>query len=159
MIDATMSPAGFSERINGLNEGMGDLAPMQSWGDSRQNCLHDMRIVGNTQLVWDGQQERVGFRDRLVFSKLFDQDIRLGCIATAEDRSCGFVKEAYFVLFLTAASEIATITVVDQCENTAANGDARSASMASLLPGGAEGANLRRLLDVERLAALVEFKG
>jgi len=23
------------------------LAPIESWGDSRQNCLHDMRIVGN----------------------------------------------------------------------------------------------------------------
>jgi hypothetical protein len=33
---------------------VGDSAPTQSWGDSRQNCLHDMRIVGNAQLVWDG---------------------------------------------------------------------------------------------------------
>ena len=23
------------------------LAPAESWGDSSQNCLHDMRIVGN----------------------------------------------------------------------------------------------------------------
>jgi hypothetical protein len=38
------------------DECMGDLAPIENWGDSGQNCLHDMRIVGNTQLVWDGQQ-------------------------------------------------------------------------------------------------------
>jgi hypothetical protein len=32
------------------------LAPIESWGDGSQNCFQNMRIVGNTQLVWDGQQ-------------------------------------------------------------------------------------------------------
>lgn len=31
------------------------LTPADPWGNSRQNCLHGMRIVGNTQLVWNGQ--------------------------------------------------------------------------------------------------------
>ena len=38
---------GFQEVINCLNECIGDLAPVESWGDSSQNCLHDMHIVGN----------------------------------------------------------------------------------------------------------------
>ena len=25
-----------------------DLSPTERWGDRSQNCLHDMRIVGNT---------------------------------------------------------------------------------------------------------------
>jgi hypothetical protein len=25
-----------------------DLAPTEGWSDRSQNCLHDMRIVGNT---------------------------------------------------------------------------------------------------------------
>jgi hypothetical protein len=37
----------FSEVINSLNKSTGDLPPTENWGDSSQNCLHDMRIVGN----------------------------------------------------------------------------------------------------------------
>ena len=46
---------GIAEAINCLDECI-DLAPIESWGDGSQNCLQNMRIVGNTQLVWDGQQ-------------------------------------------------------------------------------------------------------
>jgi hypothetical protein len=38
---------GCSEAIICLNEYVGDLTPTESWSDSCQNCLHDMRIVGN----------------------------------------------------------------------------------------------------------------
>ena len=38
---------GFQEVINCLNECIGDLAPVESWGDSSQNCLHNMDIVSN----------------------------------------------------------------------------------------------------------------
>jgi hypothetical protein len=40
----------------GVNQELADLAPVEPWGNSRQNRLHGMRIVGNTQLVWNGQQ-------------------------------------------------------------------------------------------------------
>ena len=30
------------------------LPPTESWGDCGQNRLHDMHIVGNTQLIWNG---------------------------------------------------------------------------------------------------------
>ena len=66
-----------------------------------QNCLHDVRIVGDAELIWDGQQQRVGLRDRLVFPKLFDQDIRLSSVAAAEDRPRGFVEKPDGVLFMT----------------------------------------------------------
>jgi len=50
---ATQSFVASAERVPGRQD---DLAPIESWGDSGQNCLYDMRIVGNTQLVGDGQQ-------------------------------------------------------------------------------------------------------
>ena len=31
-----------------VSQELADLTPAEPWGDSRQNCLHDMRIVGNT---------------------------------------------------------------------------------------------------------------
>jgi hypothetical protein len=41
-----------SERVDCLSiEG---LAPTESRGDSGQNCLQDMSIVRNAELVWDG---------------------------------------------------------------------------------------------------------
>jgi hypothetical protein len=39
---------------NSLNECGGSLAPTKGWRDRSQNCLHDMRIVGNTELIWNG---------------------------------------------------------------------------------------------------------
>ena len=33
-----------------------NLTPAESWGDGSQNRLHDMRVVGHAQLVWNGQQ-------------------------------------------------------------------------------------------------------
>jgi hypothetical protein len=30
-----------------------DLAPTESRRDVSQNCVQDVRIIGNTQLVWD----------------------------------------------------------------------------------------------------------
>src|ERR1700722_9759440 len=53
--------------------------------------------------------------------------MRLGSVATAEDRPCVFVQETDLVLILTSSSKIGTITVVDQRENTAADRNARSA--------------------------------
>src|SRR6202041_4220915 len=101
-----------------------------------------------------------GLRDCLVFPKLLDENIRLGSIAAAEDRPCVFVKESDFVLlFLRASSEIGTIAVIEQRKNTAANGNARSACVASFLPGCAKCQDLGSLLDGKRLAGLVEFEG
>ena len=135
----------------------GDLAPMESRSYGGQNRLHDMRVVGNTQLVRDGEQQRVGLRDRFVFPQLFDENIGLSGVAAAEDRPCVLVKETDLVLFVRASAEISAIAVIEQRENTAANGNARSARVASFLPRRAKGANLRGLLDVERLLSLIHI--
>ena len=92
-------------------------------------------------------------------SKLLDQNVRFSSITATEDRSCGLVKETDLVLFLPAVSKISPISVVNQREDTTADRNARCARVASFPPGGAEGANLCGLLDVERLAGLIEFEG
>ena len=32
----------------------GDLAPTEGWSDGGQNCFHDMRVVGDTELIRNG---------------------------------------------------------------------------------------------------------
>src|SRR6476646_414747 len=117
-----------------------------------------MRIVGDTKLVWDGQQQSVRLDDCLIFPKLFDKRIRLGSVATAEDRSRLLVQKANFVLVVTGAPKVKTILVVKQRKDTAADRNARSASVASFLPGSAKGSNLSGLLEVECFAGLIELK-
>jgi hypothetical protein len=68
-----------------------------------QNSLDHMRIVGNAQLVRDGQQQRVGLGDGLVRLELFDQGIRLGGVAAAEDRARVRVDESDLVVTVTRA--------------------------------------------------------
>ena len=66
-------------------------------------------------MVWNGEQERVGLGDRLVLSKLLDENVRFSSVTAAEDRPCVFVKEPDFIaVLLRASSEIATITVIEQ---------------------------------------------
>jgi hypothetical protein len=108
-----------------------------------------MRIVGNTKLVWDRQQQSVGLGDCLIFPKLFGKRIRLGSVATSKDRSRVLVQKANLVLVLTCAPKVKTILLVKQRKDTAADGNARSASVASFLPGSAKGSNLSGLLQVE----------
>src|SRR5580692_6855267 len=88
-----------------------DSAPAESRGDGGQYRLHDMGIVGNAQLIRDGEQEGVRLGDCLVFLKLFDQDLRFSGVGTAEDRSRGFVKEADLVLLLAPTPEIGAIKI------------------------------------------------
>ena len=57
-----------------------------------------MRVVGNAQLVGDGQQQRVGLGDGFVLLELLDQDIRLGRVTTAEDRPGPLVDESDLVI-------------------------------------------------------------
>ena len=63
-----------------------------------QKCFDHMRIVGNAQLVRDGPQQRVGLGDGLVLLELFDQGIRLGGVAAAEDRARVRVDESDLVV-------------------------------------------------------------
>src|SRR5579863_2954639 len=108
-----------------------------------------MRVVGDTELVGDSEQERVGLGDGGVFAELFDQGIGLGGVAAAEDGARIFVEETNRVLFAAAAAEVGAIAVVNQGEDAAADGYSWSARVARLFPRGAKGTNLRGLLNVE----------
>ena len=35
---------------------LGDLSPTESWGDSSQNGLQNVCVVGDTELIWNRQQ-------------------------------------------------------------------------------------------------------
>jgi hypothetical protein len=46
--DGLQKRRSFSKAIYYLNECGDNLAPTEGWSDRSQNCLNDMRIVGNT---------------------------------------------------------------------------------------------------------------
>src|ERR1700722_3417088 len=114
-----------------------------------------MSVVGNAQLIGDGQQQRVGLGDGFVAPELLDEYIRLGRVAAAEDRPRQLADESGLVLRLTLVSKISAVAIVDQGEDAAADGDSWLASMARLLPGGTVGPDLGGLLHIEGLACFV----
>src|SRR5579863_10104052 len=114
-----------------------------------------MGAIRDPELVGDGQKQRVGRRDGLVGSELFNEAVRLGGITAAEDRPSVWANKADLVRFLALAAEIGMVPIIHQREDAAAYRDARLAPMAALFPGVAEYPDLRRLLDVERLAGLI----
>ena len=85
-------------------------------------------------------------------------DVRLGGVAAPEDGALRFAEHADLVPILAAAPEIHAVAVVDQREDAAADRHPRRARVAGLLPRRAVKPDLLRLLDVERLAALVDFE-
>src|SRR4051812_12281444 len=114
-----------------------------------------MGVVGDAQLVGDGQEQGVRFGNGFIRPELLDQRIRLGCVAAAEDRPGPLVDESDLVLPVTLVSEIGAVAVVDQREDAAADRDPRLARMAGFLPGSTERPDLSGLLDVESLSGLV----
>ena len=51
-----------------------------------QDHLDHVRVVGDAELVGDGEQHRVGLGDGLVLGQLLDESIGLVGVAAAEDR-------------------------------------------------------------------------
>jgi hypothetical protein len=41
---------------NCFSECGNDSVPAEGWSDRSQNCIHDMYVVSNTQLIWNRQQ-------------------------------------------------------------------------------------------------------
>ena len=123
-----------------------------------QNCLQNMRAVGNTQLVRDGKQQCIGFGDRVVFSELLNEHIRLRSIATAK-HCTRIINVADLIVFLRAPSEVGAIAIMGQREDAAADRDARGSGMSSLFPCSTESSYLRGLLHVEWLTTLIKLKG
>src|SRR5208283_5724889 len=87
--------------------------------------------------------------------QLLGQDVRLGGVAAAEDGAGLLVDEADLVSLWTPAAEVGAVAVVDEGEDAPADRHARLPRMSRLFPGVPVGADLLRLLDVERLAGLV----
>ena len=63
--------------------------PAERRRDVLQDRLDDVGVVVDAELVRHGQQQGIGFGDRLVLLELLDQLIRLGGIAAAEDGALG----------------------------------------------------------------------
>ena len=81
--------------------------------------LDDVRVIVDTELIGDGQEQRVSLCDGFVFRELLDEDVRLGGIAAAKNGSRVVAKEADGVIVLAAAAEIGAVAVVDQCKDAA----------------------------------------
>ena len=113
-------------------------SPSESWGEASKDRFHDVHVVLNIKLVWDGEQEGVGLCDGHVLLELLDEHVWLGSVATVKDRSGCRVQVAQLIFLRAASSEVGSIKIVHQGEDTAAHGNAGRASMASLLPGCSE---------------------
>src|SRR5271170_1107995 len=110
--------------------------------------FNDMGVVVDTELIGDGQEERVGLGDSFVLGELLNENVRLGGVAAAKDGSCVVAEEADRVLVLVSAAEIGTVAIVHQRKDAAADRHPRLARMTGRLPRLAENADLLRLLYV-----------
>src|SRR6266576_5464054 len=81
--------------------------------------------------------------------------MRLGGIATAEDRPSPLVDESDLIIIFVPASKIRAVTIVHQCEDAAADRDPRLPRMAGLLPCGTIGTDLGGLLHMKGFACFV----
>ena len=88
-----------------------------------QDRPDDVRVVGDAQLIGDGQEQRVGLGDGFVVGQLLDEGVGLVGVAAAEDGPLLWLDVAEVVLVL-AAAEVCAITVVDDGKDTAADRDA-----------------------------------
>src|SRR5271170_627434 len=99
-----------------------------------QDRPDDMGIVGDAELVRNGQKEGVGLRDGLVSSELIDENVWLGGIAAAKDRSCLLVDEANLIVLLAATAEVSAIAIVHQRKDAAADRHARLTRVSRVFP-------------------------
>src|ERR1700685_1104926 len=113
--------------------------PAKGWGDLFEDRLDDVSAIRDPQLVGDGQKQRVGLRDGLVLSELFNEAVRLSGVNAAEDSPSLLVDKADLVLFLAVTPEIGMVPIIDQREDTAAYRDPWLAPAGHLFPGGAGG--------------------
>ena len=121
--------------------------------------LDDVGIIVDTELIRTVKSTAIRLSDGFVLRELFDQDVWLGGIAAAKNRSGVVAEEADGILVLIAAPEIGAVAVVDERKDAAADRHPRFARMTGRLPRLAEYPDLLRLLDVEGASALVEFEG
>ena len=99
-----------------------------------QDGLDDVRVVLDPELVGDGQQQGVGGGDGLVLLELLDELVRLGRVASAEDRLGARVDVPDLVLVGAAAAEVGPVAVVGEREDGPADRDPGLAVVARFLP-------------------------
>src|ERR1700722_11681921 len=97
------------------------LAPPKSGCDVGQNGFDHMSVVLDAELIGNGQEQGVGLGDGFIRLEFLDQCIRLGRVAAAKNRSRALVDEPDLVVLRAPASEIGTVAIVDQREDTAAD--------------------------------------
>src|SRR5690349_15538352 len=80
------------------NNGLSCSPPAERRRDLGQDRLDDMGIVGDAELVGDGEEQRIGLSDRFVLLELLDEHLGLRGIAASEDRARPLVDETDLVL-------------------------------------------------------------
>jgi hypothetical protein len=133
--------------------------PAELRRDVPQDALDGVGVVVDAELVRNGEQDRVGRGDGRVRRQLPDENLGLGGVGAAEDRSRVLVDVADLVVLLLAPAEVGAVAVVDDGEDAAAHRDSRLARVTGLSPGLAVRIDLPALLHVERFAGLVEHEG
>ena len=123
-----------------------------------QERLDDVGVVVDAELIGHRQEQRVGFRDRLVLSELLDKNVRLGGVAAAENGALLFAEQSDLVPLLAPAAEIHAVAVVHQREDAAAHRHPRRTRVSGRRPCRTIKPDLLRLLHMERLAALVDLE-
>src|SRR6188472_122982 len=149
----------LADRKNHRSQVGRSRAPRSAPAEGRRDVLHDalddVRVVLDAELARHGEQERVGGGNRFVLGELGDEHVRLCGVRATEDRARALLDVADVVVVAPAAAEVATVEVVDEREDAAADRDTRLALVPRLLPCVAKRLNVPRLDDVERIAARV----
>ncbi len=52
-----------------------------------EDRVDDVGVIVDTELIRDGQEQRVSLGDSFVFRELLDEDVRLGGVAAAKNGS------------------------------------------------------------------------
>ena len=83
-----------SDELGKFPETAAASAPAQAGGDMLEDRLDDVGVVVDTELIGDGQEQRVSLGDGFVFRELLDEDVRLSGVAAAKNGSGVVAEEA-----------------------------------------------------------------
>ena len=110
-----------------------------------------MDIIINAQCIWYGQEQRIRFLYRFIPCQFFDELIRFGQIAPAEDRAfiCFNVTKA--ISSFSLLSKVIPVLLSYQCKNGAAYRNSRLSSVPGIFPGFFIRPDLFRLLDMKKV--------
>src|SRR5882724_7009115 len=109
-------------------------APAEFRSDVLEEAFEHVGVVVHTQLVRDGEEQRIGRLDSLVVREFFDQHVGFRGVRAAEDGPRVRVDVPDLVLVAGVATEVRPVAVVDEREDTAADRYAWLTPMSSVLP-------------------------